>query len=66
MVEDIKKTVFSALEEEKEEARRATGFSSSSSGADGLTGMGIGLRICRGLEKPRQSRVVGAVVGYLR
>jgi len=38
MVEDMKKTVVSALEEEKEGARRATGFSSSSAGADSAAG----------------------------
>jgi transposase len=34
MTENMKKTVISPLEEEKEGARRATGFSSSSGGAD--------------------------------
>ena len=38
MIEHVKKTVISPLEEEKEGARRATEFSSSSGGADSAAG----------------------------
>ncbi len=38
MIEHVKKTVISPLEKEKEGARRATGFSSSSGGADSAAG----------------------------
>ena len=46
MIEHVKKTVISPLEEEKEGARRATGFSYSSGGADSAAGADYGLLHC--------------------